>query len=75
MYLGPLDTVKKSYLNKAADFHVLCKSVYKIKNKNNEITLCMMAVILQSRCFQMSDGVPNFSVSIDASLINIKTVL
>ena len=41
-------------------FMFVCKSMYKTKNKNNEIALCLVAVILQSRCFQMSDQVPSF---------------
>ena len=39
------------------------------------IALCIMAVILQSKCYQMSNyQVPNLPVSIDVSLMNIKTV-
>ena len=33
-----------------------------------------MAVILQSKCYQMSNQVPNLPVSIDVRLMNIKTV-
>ena len=33
-----------------------------------------MAVILQSKCYQMNNQVPNLSVSIDVRLMNIKTV-
>ena len=55
--------VKKRFINEAADFQVgTYKSMYKIKNKN--IT-----------CFQVSDQVPNFPVSIDVHLININAVL
>ena len=39
-----------------------------------EITVCIMDVILQSRCFHMNNRVPNFQVSIDVRLIDIKTV-
>ena len=38
------------------------------------IALCIMAVILQSKCYQMSNQVPNLPVSIDVRLMNIKTV-
>ena len=33
-----------------------------------------MAVILQSKCYQMSNQVHNLPVSIDVRLMNIKTV-
>ena len=33
-----------------------------------------MAVILQSRCHQMSNQVPNIPISIDVRLIDIKTI-
>ena len=32
------------------------------------IALCIMAVILQSKCYQMSNQVPNLPVSIDVRL-------
>ena len=38
------------------------------------IALYIMAVILQSKCYQMSNQVPNLPVSIDVHLMNIKTV-
>ena len=37
------------------------------------IALCIMAVILQSKCYQMSNQVPNLPVSIDVRLMNIMT--
>ena len=72
-YFGSLDTVRKSFLNEAADFNV-CMWVSEHKKKKKMIALCIMAVILQSKCYQMSNQVPNLPVSIDVRLMNIKTV-
>ena len=74
-YFGSLDTVRKSFLNEAADFHVcMWVSEHKKKELKKMIALCIMAVILQSKCYQMSNQVPNLPVSIDMRLLNIKTV-
>ena len=40
-----------------------------IKKNKKMIALCIMAVILQSICYQMSDQVPNLPVSIDVRLM------
>ena len=67
-YFGSLDTVRKSFLNEAADFHV-CMWVSEHKKRIKKmIALCTMAVILQSKCYQMSNQVPNLPVSIDMRL-------
>ena len=73
-YFGSLDTVRKSFLNEAADFHVFMWVSEHKKRIKKVIALCMMAVILQSKYHQMSNQVPNLPVSIDMRLMNIKTV-
>ena len=74
-YFGSLDTARKSFLNEAADFNVcMWVSEHKKKRIKKMIALCIMAVILQSKCYQMSNQVPNLPVFIDVHLMNIKTV-
>ena len=67
-----MDTERKSFLSVTADFPCLYASEH--KKRITMIALCIMAVILHSRCYQMSNQVPNFPVSIDVHLINIKNV-
>ena len=73
-YFGSLDTVGKSFLNEAADFNVCMLVSEHKKIIKKMIALCIMAVILQSKCYQMSNQFPNLPVSIDVHLMNIKTV-
>ena len=54
-------------------FIFVCEQVH-IRKRIKIIALRIMAVILQSRCYQMSNQVPNLPVFIDVRLINIKTV-
>ena len=73
-YFGSLDTVRKRILNEAEDFNVCMWVSEQKKGIKKMIALCIMAVIVQSKCYQMSNQVPNLPVSIDVRLMNIKTV-
>ena len=70
-----MDTVRKSFLNEAAGFHIcMWASEHKKKSKNYSIVHNGSDFTKEMLSKKMSNQVPNLPVFIDVRLINIKTV-